>query len=101
MNWDGSGLTNLTNNPAIEISPAWSPDGTHIAFARSITETNNEIFVMDADGSNVVRLTDSPSLDEYPSWSPDGSQIAFMSHRDANWEIYVMNADSPSINVCR
>src|SRR5687767_4885353 len=39
------------------------------------------------------RLTDSPSLDEYPTWSPDGEQIAFMSHRDGNWEIYVMNAD--------
>ena len=45
MNWDGSGLTNLTNNPAIEISPTWSSDGQRIALA-SLQGVILDIFVM-------------------------------------------------------
>ena len=39
MNADGSGQTNLTNNPAFDFDPAWSPDGTKIAFRRAGTAT--------------------------------------------------------------
>src|SRR6266581_4100632 len=49
MNPDGSGQANLTNNPARDFDPAWSPDGTRIAFA-SERDGNGDIFVMNADG---------------------------------------------------
>ncbi len=39
------------------------------------------------------RLTGQPLGDVEPAYSPDGSRIAFTSFRDANAEIYVMNAD--------
>ncbi|NIM52761.1 MAG: hypothetical protein GTO22_26535, partial [Gemmatimonadales bacterium] len=48
--------------PADDREPAWSPDGTRIAFA-SNRDGNYEIYVMDADGSNPVRLTDNPAGD--------------------------------------
>ena len=48
---------------------------------------------MNADGSGQTRLTHSLASDSDPSWSPDGRRIAFVSHRDGNYEIYVMNAD--------
>jgi Tol biopolymer transport system component len=49
--------------------PAWSPDGTRIAF-ESERDGNLEIYVMNADGSGVTRLTNDPASDSTPAWSP-------------------------------
>jgi type II secretory pathway pseudopilin PulG len=96
MNADGSGVTRLTNNPAYDGWPAWSPDGRRIAFA-SNRDGNPEIYVMNADGSGVTRLTNNPADDWAPSWSPDGRRIIFVSNRDGNYEIYVMNSDGSGV----
>ena len=58
MNADGSNQTRLTNNPAIDISPSFSADGSKIAFV-SNRDGNQEIYVMNADGSNQTRLTNN------------------------------------------
>jgi TolB protein len=58
----------LTDNPAWDGKPAWSPDGTKIAFV-SDRDGNGDIYVMNADGSNVIRLTNEGYNFE-PSWSP-------------------------------
>ena len=94
MNADGSGQTNLTNNPASDYGAAWSPDGTKIAFC-SDRDGNGELYVMNADGSGQTNLTRHPGEDYGAAWSPDGTRIAFVSTRDGpqNSEIYVMNAD--------
>jgi Tol biopolymer transport system component len=72
--------------------PAWSPDGTRIAF-QSDRDGDMEIYVVSADRSEIVQLTDNEAEDLYPTWSPDGTRIAFTSNCDGNLEIYVMNAD--------
>ncbi|NRA09710.1 MAG: PD40 domain-containing protein, partial [Myxococcales bacterium] len=65
-----SNRMNLTNDPAGDFDPAWSPDGTQIAFY-SVRDGNFEIYVMNAvDGSNQTRLTNDPSDDTSPAWSP-------------------------------
>jgi Tol biopolymer transport system component len=92
MDADGSNQQCLTDNPAWDLEPYWSPDGSRIVFT-SNRDGNYEIYVMDADGSNQQRLTDNPARDSHPSWSPDGSRIAFHSNRDGNMEIYMMDAD--------
>jgi len=91
INDDGTWLTVfLSGRKGYE--PAWSPDGTKIAF-QSWEHEPSEIYVMDVDGGNLTRLTDNSAYDDYPIWSPDGTKIAFVSDRDGNREIYVMNAN--------
>jgi TolB protein len=59
-----------------QIEPAWSPDGSQIAFA-SKRDGATHIFVMQADGSGTRRLTRGPKEDGRPAWSPDGTSIVF------------------------
>lgn len=94
INADGTGLTNLTNDPANDSQASWSPDGTKLVF-RSDRDGNDEIYMMNADGSTVVRLTNDPANDRVPAWSPDGTRIAFASDRDGLGllQLYVMDAD--------
>jgi len=92
MNPDGSALINLTNNPAFDWEPAWSPGGTRIAFG-SNRNNNPEVYVMKADGGGLINLTSNPTGDWGAAWSPDGTRIAFYSNRDGNNDIYVMNAN--------
>ncbi|MBI4420746.1 MAG: PD40 domain-containing protein, partial [Gemmatimonadetes bacterium] len=76
--------------------PAWSPDGTKIAYTRSGTGGHPQIYVMNADGSNQTNLSNNAANDAKPTWSPGGTKVAFHSTRDGNTEIYVMNADGSS-----
>jgi TolB protein len=96
MDGDGSGSVNLTNNPADDFLPVWSPDGKKIIFT-SNRDGNAEIYVMNADGSAQTNLTNNPSNDGDMNWSPDGTQIVFNSNRDGNAEIYVMNVDGSGL----
>jgi len=97
INTDGTGATRLTENPAGDYAPAWSPDGARIAFY-SERDGNAEIYVMDADGSNLTRLTKNPANDYAPAWSPDGKKITFHSHRYLGaGRIFIMNADGSNV----
>ena len=92
MDADGRNQENLTNHPADDRAPDWSPDGTKIAFASSRDGGPYQIYVMDADGENVIRLTEAQGRKGHPDWSPDGGKIAF-SIEDREYHIDVMDAD--------
>jgi len=97
VNEDGTGLTNLTNNSADDILPAWSPDGTKLAFT-SKRDGDYEIFVGDYNSatrslSNLVQLTKNTTPDRFPTWTPDGKTMIIMSQRanSGNFELYKLN----------
>jgi Tol biopolymer transport system component len=78
-------------------APAWSPDGTEIAFDRWRDDANpfaegTDIYVMRSNGSGVRRLTHGADNAD-PAWSPDGKGIAFTSDRAGNYDIYVIDVD--------
>ena len=81
MNTDGAGRA-LTSGGANDIDPAFSPDGSRIAFSRAVGGPGGQydIYVMNADGTNVQQLTREPKDDRYPAWSPDGTKIAFRGY---------------------
>ena len=99
MNVDGSmrDAHNLTNNPADDLSPVWSPDGSRIAFLSSRGGNRANIYVMNADGSGLRRLTADSVFVAYPySWSPDGSRLAFAGGQYTG-HIFVVTADGSSL----
>jgi WD40 repeat protein len=73
---DGSGLRQLTNDPALDRKPHWSPDGKHIAF-QSNRNGSWDAWIINRDGSGLAPLTVHGGAHS-PIWSPDGSRmIAF------------------------
>lgn len=118
VNADGTGaapLTKLTSSFATSSGPAWSPDGSKIAFlsARALdgsnapnTNNTSNIWVMKSDGTGALpltKLTANGALSFFSVWSPDGGKIAFLSERaldgsdaentNSTENIWVMKAD--------
>lgn len=117
VNADGTGVTRLTDgNGSLHSGPAWSPDGTQIAFESNRHQppatdgaparAQYEIYLMNSDGSNIRQLTFSNPFSEatrFPTWSPDGKQLAFEFHNfDSNAIgaasiIVVLNVDGSNV----
>lgn len=82
----------LTQHPAADRDPAWSPNGRQIAFA-SHRDGNWEIYVFSLDEGDLRRVTNNLAFDGAPGWSPDGQWLVFESYRDDNLDIYIVKAD--------
>ncbi len=89
MRVDGTGLQQLTRNPADDFRPLWSPDGREITF-QTWRSGNRDSYAMSADGSSERIIAAGPSHEWAGSWSPDGSQIAFESDRSGEVEIWIV-----------
>lgn len=85
---DGSGMRQLTVNSVRDQYPAWSPDGSRIAWTQE-----SDVLTMSAEATNTVNLTaDVDDAAEKPAWSPDGSTIVFVRTVDGHRELWAMSA---------
>lgn len=94
INVDGSGLANLTQNPAADTDPTWSPDGAQIAFVSDRDAPGVEraaepnIFVMGSNGANPLVLRTTPGAKSQPAWSPRGGEIAYLAEQNGVRTLY-------------
>jgi hypothetical protein len=87
---DGSDLIRITNDPAADASPVFSPDGARIAFTTDReTPGNFEIWTMNGDGSGPSDL--NAASGDHASWSPDGSQITYAA--SSGQGLWIMSVD--------
>lgn len=93
QNLDGSNLTRLTLNSAVDQNPSFNMAGTQIVFESNRFNSRYEIYKMNADGSGTTRLTNITGNSQHPTFSPDGSKIAFESSRSGRQNIFIMDAD--------
>ena len=72
----------LTDDPFVEMDPAWSRDGTQLAFSSDRAGTM-DLWLRDIGAGLERRLTDLPTAETAAAWSPDGRRIAFKDNTGA------------------
>ncbi len=85
----------LTTYPGGQYEPAFSPDGSQIAFVWNGNKQDNfDIYVKFVDGGDPLRITTNPAGDGSPAWSPDGHKIAFLRYatRPGESGFYIVSA---------
>jgi TolB protein len=91
----GSSPARLTTD-ASDTAPAWSPDGSQVAFV-SARSGNWELYLVEVATGVETRLTDHPAVDLSPTWSPDGKSLAFLSDREGAWAVYILEIGSGQV----
>lgn len=81
-------LRKVADDTAAATEPAFSPDGSRIAFVTA-RDGLPEIYVMDADGTNAARLTNSPAAEGAPTFTADGQAVVYQSQRTGHRQIFV------------
>ncbi|HTZ75615.1 MAG TPA: hypothetical protein VMB47_16965 [Candidatus Aquilonibacter sp.] len=92
-------LISFPRFPGTNGMPAWSPDGSELAFMSGLGG-GEQIYTANADGDHLQRITDSVGVNTSPVWNPKtGQQIVFVSGRDADDhpELYISNSDGSNV----
>jgi Tol biopolymer transport system component len=98
---DGSRVINLTHHTANDWNPAWSPEGSDIAFVTS-RDGNAELYLLQNVCMVVTincdltmrRLTNNLNNDSSPAWSPDGQTLVYERQQDESYDLYMIDIES-------
>ncbi len=86
-------ITGYSNDTQI-LTPAFSPDGLKIAFAKSGPDGNCDVVVLDLASNDIERITTDPAVDYLPIWHPDGGEITYTSHAGSTPNLHTVDLNS-------
>lgn len=90
-------IIQLTNDHAVDVRPAWSPDNRSVAYQSNHDGGTFHIYLMNIDGGNQRPLTRGTTDDRHPVWMPDGKAILFDSFNGVHREIWMVNVADGSL----
>lgn len=94
---DGYGAQAMARSPEPILSPAWSPDGTRLAYASLEDSGHQVIFVQEVASGRRQKVSAHKGLNGAPAWSPDGRSLALSLSKDGNAEIYILDLSSKKL----
>jgi len=97
FDYDGEGRRGVSRNGSINLSPAWSPDGSRITYT-SYRDNNPDLWMTDLRNGRHTKLSAFPGINAGAEWSPDGSEIALTLSKDQDSEVYALD---PSGSILR
>jgi Tol biopolymer transport system component len=90
---DGASVRRITPDTWEAQYPAWSPDGSLIAFTKVVPPDDFALHLIAPDGSGLRRLSQGNDNDNYAAWSPDGTQLVFSRERVFDEGLWLINVD--------
>lgn len=84
---DGSDLEKLTNQPELQILPAWGPDGTMLAYSAGEDLESHEIFVLNLESGDVQQISGGEGFHYDPAFASDG-RLAYSVNIKGNYDIW-------------
>lgn len=93
MDMDGFNNQRITKDSSMNISPAWSPDGTKLTYT-SYVHGYPDIYTVDLTSGHVRQLTNNKSTNITPAWSPSGDIIMYSSARNRDPDLYIVNPNT-------
>ncbi len=101
MNYDGTEVKQITHHRSIAFAPAWSPDGSRIAYSLFTRHSNNikniDLYEFNFTTNTVRMLSGRQGINSGAAYSPDGKSIAMTLSYLGNPEIFLLNLDSKSL----
>jgi dipeptidyl aminopeptidase/acylaminoacyl peptidase len=94
MDGDGTNKLALTSGAVDDVSPTWSPSGSHLVFVRRRPNGSDDLYRIQADGTGLTQITRTDAAEANPVWSPLGRRLVCeFGSLSGSFEIVVMNAD--------
>jgi len=90
---------NITDDDETDSEPAWSPDGTQIAYVRGEAINRDIYLITPVRGEEPTPLITSSNADIEPAWGPNSTQLVFVSQREGNDDVWIAPVANPEAAI--